>query len=293
MLDFIVNPIAGGKGGKRIARALEKIKLKLAESNAEYALHYTERPRHATELTRSLIAGGATDIVVAGGDGTLHEVINGFSDFDKVALGILPCGTGNDFADSLGIPRDPIKALDEILCGSPVYTDFMQMPTVRGLNIIGMGVDVEVLKRYAACKRKTRFTYTVCLIKTLLRLKMTEFEAEYNGEKKSYRSFIACIANGRQYGGGIPICPKADPFDGMLDFVAVKEVRGLKLVAAFLKLKQGKVLTLPQAFHDNTREVKIFPQGNYTVNVDGELYENIPFEIKIVSDTLRVYKKKN
>lgn len=291
MLDFIINPTAGGKGGKRISRALEKIKKRLAELKVDYTLHFTDHPRHATTLTAQLIERGATDIIVAGGDGTLHEVINGFSDFERVSLGIIPCGTGNDFADALGIPKDPVKALEDVIFGKPAYTDFMQMPTVRGLNVIGMGVDVEVLKRYAACKKKTRFTYTTCLIKTLLHKKMTEFDAEFNGSKQSYSSFIACIANGKQYGGGIPICPVAKPFDGALDFVAVENVSGLKMISAFLKLKRGKLLTLPQTFHDKCQSVKIIPQGDYTVNVDGELYENIPFEVNIVSNALRVYKR--
>ena len=291
MLDIIVNPVAGGKNGKKIRLAMDKIKRKLDERGIRYALHMTERPHHATELTSALINNGATDIIVAGGDGTLHEVINGFDRFDKVALGIIPCGTGNDFSDSLGIPRNPLKALDEILDGSPEYADFMQMPTIRGLNIIGMGVDVEVLKKYAACKKKTRFTYTACLIKTIAHIKTMHFDAEFLGKRKSYRSFIACIANGSTYGGGIPICPVANPRDGRLDFVAVDDVKGLKLISAFIKLKKGKLLTLPQAYHATTEEVKIFPDGDYTVNVDGELYENIPFEVKIVKNTLRVYKK--
>lgn len=289
MLDFIVNPTAGGKDGAKIKRALPKIEKRLVERGVPYVIHTTKTPHHATSLTDRLIKNGATDIIVVGGDGTLHEVINGFSEFDRVALGIIPCGTGNDYADALKIPSDPVEALDKILDGTPQYTDFMQMPTVRGLNIIGTGVDVDVLKRYAKCKKKTKFKYTLCLISSLLHLKMAEFDAEFNGEKKSYRSFIACVANGKSYGGGIPICPVAEPSDKKLDFLAVKELRGFKLIGAFLKLKKGRIMEFPETFHDKTEEVKIYPKGSYTVNVDGELYDDIPFEVKIVSDTLRVY----
>ena len=289
MLDFIVNPTAGGKDGAKIKRALPKIEKRLVERGVPYVIHMTKTPHHATSLTDRLIKNGATDIIVVGGDGTLHEVINGFSEFDRVALGIIPCGTGNDYADALKIPSDPVEALDKILDGTPQYTDFMQMPTVRGLNIIGTGVDVDVLKRYAKCKKKTKFKYTLCLISSLLHLKMAEFDAEFNGEKKSYRSLIACVANGKSYGGGIPICPVAEPSDKKLDFLAVKELRGFKLIGAFLKLKKGRIMEFPETFHDKTEEVKIYPKGSYTVNVDGELYDDIPFEVKIVSDTLRVY----
>ena len=291
MLDFIINPNAGGKHGKKIKRALFAVAQRLKNTDVKYAFHYTEYPKHATKITEDLIKNGATDIVVIGGDGSLHEVLNGFSDFDKVALGLIPCGTGNDFASAVGIPEDPEKALDIILNGAPQFTDFMQMPTVRGINIIGMGIDVDVLRRYEKAKKKTKLTYTLCLIKSLLHFEYSDFDVETSdGKKEHYRSIIACIANGHRYGGGIEICPPAKAFDNQLDFVAMKEMKRIKLIGAFMKLKKGKVLTLPQAVHFNATDIKIVPEGDYTVNVDGQLYENIPFSIKIVPNTLRMYR---
>lgn len=291
MLDFIINPLAGGKKGKKVKRAVITVKETLEKANIPYALHYTEYQKHATEITENLIANGATDIIVIGGDGSLHEVLNGFSDFDKVALGLIPCGTGNDFAAAVNIPKDPQKALSIILNGTPQFTDFMQMPTVRGMNIIGMGLDVDVLRRYEKSKRKTKLTYTLCLIKSLFNFEYSDFDViTPDGKKEHYRSIIACIANGHRYGGGIEICPPATPFDNQLDFVAMKEMKRIKLVGAFMKLKKGKILTLPQAVHFNATDIKVVPKGEYTVNVDGQLYENIPFGIKIVPNTLRMYR---
>ena len=290
MTHFIINPIAGGKKGKNMKKAVKIIENRLKERKVEYSFHYTSEKGEAKTITENLIKDGAKTLVVVGGDGTLHEVINGFSDFDKTALGIIPCGTGNDFAAALHIPTDIVKAVDIIFDRQAKYTDFMQMPTVRGLNIIGMGVDVDVLKRYAALKKKTKFGYTRCLIKSLMHLKMTEFSAEFNGKKNDYVSFIACIANGHRYGGGIAICPVADATDKKLDFVAINEVRGLKVLKAFLKLKKGKILDMKETTHDKMTEIKITATKPYVIQVDGELYENIPFEVKIVSDTLRVYR---
>lgn len=291
MLDFIVNPLAGGKSGKKIKRAVNLITEKLKSFDIDFNFHYTEYPRHAVTLATELIKAGATDIIVVGGDGTLHEVLNGFSDFDRVNLGLIPCGTGNDFAAAAEIPEDPEKALDVILTHKPQFIDFMQMPTVRGMNIIGMGIDVDVLRRYEKAKRKTKLTYTLCLIKSLFKFKYSEFNVETaDGKNQSYRSMIAAVANGHRYGGGIEICPPAKPFDGKLDFVAMKEMKKLKLIGAFMKLKKGKVLTLPQAVHFNATEINITPKGDYTVNVDGQLYDNIPFRVKIISNVLRMYR---
>lgn len=290
MLNFIINPSAGGKDGAKIKKALPKIEKRLLERGIKYVIHMTKCAGSATELTQMAIEGGATEVIVMGGDGTLHEVINGFSNFENVNLGIIPCGTGNDFASALNLPLDPVDALDLILDGTPKYTDFMQMPTVRGLNVIGTGIDVDVLKKYSKLKKKTKFAYTMCLVKALMDFEYSNFEAEIDGQKTNFKSFVACIANGHRYGGGIPICPQANPTDGKLDFVAVDEMPKLKIIGAFLKLKKGKILTLPETHHYTADKIVIKPQGDYTVNVDGELYDNIPFEVEVVSNKLKVYR---
>ena len=220
----------------------------------------------------------------------MHEVINGFTNFDKCALGLIPCGTGNDFASAINLPLDPIRALDLILTGEPKFTDFMQLPTVRGINVVGMGIDVDVLNRYEKLKKKTKLGYTKCLIKTLFNFDYVDFSVEIDGKTADYRSFIACIANGNVFGGGIPICPPADPTDKTLNFLAVREIKKLKIISAFLKLKAGKVLSLKQAEHATATEIKINAKSPYTVNVDGELYHDIPFEVKVVADTLKMYR---
>lgn len=132
MIDLIVNPIAGGRKGRKLAKTLKKIMLHLSKRKVEYAVHVAKEHKGSRGKTRELIENGATDIVALGGDGTLHEVLNGFCNFEDVRLGIIPCGTGNDFADAIHLPKNPIKAIDLIIDGEAKYTDFMQMPTVRG-----------------------------------------------------------------------------------------------------------------------------------------------------------------
>lgn len=290
MFDLIINPIAGGKHGKKMLKNVALIEERFRLRGADFAIHYSEKKGDATNITKELIENGATNVIAVGGDGTLHEIINGFSNFDKVAFGIIPCGTGNDFASALNLPLDVQKAVDVILDNTPKFTDFMQMPTVRGLNVIGMGIDVDVLNRYEKLKKKTKFGYTSSLVKSLFKFECIKFGAQFNCEEKNYHSFIACVANGNVFGGGIPICPIATPFDGKLDFVSVDAMNKLKIVNAFIKLKKGKLLSLKQSHHYTADEVKIKVDPPYTVNVDGELYYDIPFEVKIVSNTLRIYR---
>lgn len=290
MLDFIVNPIAGGKHGRKTRKVIATLEKALLEKGVPYNVHFTRHVGHAKILTEDIIKMGATDVIVVGGDGTLHEVINGFSNFENVNLGLIPCGTGNDFASAVKIPKNPLKALDIILNSKPVFTDFMQMPTVRGMNVIGTGIDVDVLKKYNKLKKKTSFGYTMCLVKALLDFEYSDFTADIDGEKTTYRSFIAAIANGHAYGGGIKICPIATPTDNKLNFVAVKEMKRIKIIGAFLKLKAGKLLSIKQAVTQPFEQIKITSAKKLTVNVDGELYDNIPFEVSIVSNTLKMYR---
>ncbi len=290
MLDFIVNPNAGGKKGKKMMKIIHQITTKLEKANVDYAIHITKELKSSRRKTEELIKNGATDIIAVGGDGTLHEVINGFSNFDKVNLGIIPCGTGNDFASAINLPKKPLKALEIILKGRAHYTDYIQMPTIRGLNVISTGIDVDVLKRYNSLKRKTKFGYTKCLIKTLCNFEYSDFTVEINGNKKPFRSFIAGVCNGYRFGGGIPICPIALVTDGELDFIAVKEIPKIKIIGAFLKLKAGKIFKLKQTQTEKVKKIKITSNKPLMVNVDGELYDDIPFEAEVVSNTLKVYR---
>lgn len=290
MFDFIINPIAGGKNGEKMLKNLILIENHLKSRGVDYKFHFTKEKRQAESLTTELINGGATDIVCVGGDGTLHEVLNGFTNFEKVNLGLIPCGTGNDFAASIGLPLNVVDAVNVIIDGTPKFTDYMQMPTVRGINIIGMGIDVEVLKKYNNLKKKNKMGYTKCLVKTLLKFDYSDFDAIMEGKSTHYRSFIACVANGYRYGGGIPICPVADPTDNKMDFLAVKEMRKLKIVTTFLKLKKGKIMNVKETCHQTTDSIEIKTKNPVTVNVDGELYENIPFKVDLIKNTLKMYR---
>lgn len=289
MLNIIVNPIAGGKSGRKIKKTLSTVEKYLQKNKIEYKVFPSKYKGHAQILTEEVIESGADNIIVMGGDGTIHEVINGFSNFDKVTLGIIPCGTGNDFVSSLNIPLDPIKALEIILNGNSKFVDYMQMPTVRGINIIGMGIDVDVLIKYSKLKNKNKLGYAWCLIKTLFNFEYSNFKATVDGVEKEYCSFIAAIANGNQYGGGIKICPPANPLDNNLDFLVVNQIPKSKILGKLIKLLQGKIMSFPETEHIACKKIKIETPTPYTIQVDGELYNDIPFEVELISNQLKVF----
>ena len=289
MIKIILNPKSGG--GK-VKKVFEKLKPILEEKKVEYVVYETEKEKQAIYLANELTKEGACDIVVIGGDGTLNEVVNGFSNFENCRLGLIPAGTGNDFATGANIPKDPVAALDLILNGEAKYTDYMQMDAgVRGINIIGTGIDVEILQR---CKRskilKGKLQYLISLIISLFKFKNYKVTAKFNGKEKEYQALIACVGNGCMFGGGIRMCPKAQIDDNKLDFVVADGVKRRKIPGAFIKLMKGRILEQDFTRFENVERVEVYPEKKFIMNVDGELYEDLEFKVSIVKNKLMMYR---
>lgn len=184
---------------------------------------------------------------------------------------------GERLCRHLGIPEDVEAALDIVLQREAKYIDFIQMPNLRAINVVGMGIDVEVLKLYSKLEKKTKIGYTNCLLRTLFTYKCVRFTSETNGVKREHKAFLACVANASMIGGGMKISPASDVADGKLNFVFVDEIKGLKILPALIKFKKGKLLSLPQAHSELCDKITISSDKYSTLNVDGELYENQPF----------------
>ena len=150
---FILNPVAGNGFS---VQTMEKIETALREKKREYRVFRTERPMHASEIAEEL---GRNDEVRAvasvGGDGTAFETANGLQETGK-PMGIIPAGTGNDFIKSIGIPKDPMKALERFLYGDIVPIDMGKLNTGNFLNVCGTGFDVTVLDYAESLKKKYR-----------------------------------------------------------------------------------------------------------------------------------------
>lgn len=124
MYNVIVNPLSGGGKRKKLIARVEEL---FRRSGRDFRIFETEKRGQASFLAHELTKEGACDLIVVGGDGTLHEALNGFADFENCNLGLIPAGTGNDFAAAAKIPADPERAVGLILNTRPKPTDFMQM----------------------------------------------------------------------------------------------------------------------------------------------------------------------
>lgn len=230
MYHIIVNP-QGGKG--KSLKALTTVEEIFKNNNAQYVVHKTEYAGHATEIARELSKTPDTNIVVMGGDGSFHEVLCGIDNFDNVTLGLVACGSGNDFIKKSGHSTNVKEAVQTILNGKVGFVDYMELGKYRCLNVGGGGMDVDVLLKYANCKTlKGKAAYYYSLFYTLLHTRFHHLRITADGVTKDTSVFMIGVGNGGFIGGGIPICPNAIVDDGLLNVGYVSEMKRAKSFSA-------------------------------------------------------------
>lgn len=269
---------------KVVTNALDKAKV-------DYIVHKTTRHGEAGEITKEITKGCGNVIIAMCGDGTLHDILNGFVNFTDNALSLIPLGTGNDFAASAKIPYNPKKAIKIILYRKPRPIDFIQFSSgLRSINAVGMGIDVDVLKRVYSRNDTGKSKYLRSLIYCLQRFKSYDFTAVYDdGTQETHCGLIAAVGNGKQFGGGIKVCPKAKIDDGLLDVMITDYISHKAIPFAFIRLMLGKVNTIKQVILKRVKCVKFIPKENYAIQADGELYENTVIDIKVSGQKLLFY----
>lgn len=275
----ISNPTAGKR---QSSKSLETIQTVLSQSGVPFETHLSCAAGDATKIAKTLTENGVSEIIAHGGDGTLHEVLNGLTDPSACNLGLVPAGTGNDFAEKAGIPLDPQKATELILTGEAKPTDYLEVGGVRCMNVGGIGMDVDVLERCRKGKRKGKIKYLMSLIQSLFAYKGCKVRVESEGVSEERDVLIAAFCNGSQFGGGIEICPVADVEDGKLNAMIVDCIGGkLKIIKAFLTLMKGKIMEYPQKLHFLCEKLQILPQKPCTAQLDGELYKGLDLTVSV------------
>ncbi len=269
MLTFIVNPAAGNGYALKIE---EQLKAEMARRGLKCCFVHTDAPGHATSLAKDATGQPeCSGVVAVGGDGTAFEVACGLMN-SGVPLGIVPAGTGNDFIKTVGLPKDPMKALDFILTHQPRPVDVGGLNDRLFLNVCGTGFDVTVLGYTLAAKKYCRgiLPYLIGLIRGIAHYKPVHVSFTADGKTEVRDVLICSVANGRFFGGGIAICPDASADDGMLDLVVVEHKPRWQLPFYVLPLLMGKVLQFPFTSHKRCKSVEIHSEG-MLLNIDGEI----------------------
>lgn len=295
---FLINPVAGNGRGLKV---IDKIKNYLLKKKINHHIEISQSPGHIIELVRSL-ANNFTHLISVGGDGTLNELINGINPQLPNMIGLLPIGTGNDFARNLNLSKNLDRNLDLIFNSTKhSIVDIGQTKiieesseiekTYRFINSLGIGFDALVAKLNQRSKHLTGlFSYIYAVILALIKHKDIDVEIEVGSEKISGKKLLVAIGNGFTTGGGFYLTPNAKINDNQLDMCIVESVKRLKILRSLPKALFNKLDKVKEAKLLNFSQTKIKLKEPTIVHTDGEIVTEIgkSLEISILNSKLKI-----
>jgi diacylglycerol kinase (ATP) len=285
-LALVVNPTSGKKRGATIARR--------AAERLRHAGHTTTTVRGADAASardglKQAIDAGADGVVVVGGDGALHGVLDHVADSDLI-FGLIPAGTGNDTARSLSIPvKDVDAAVDLIISGHVRTIDLARTDEAYVATVVASGFDSKVNERANAMTwPRGNLRYNIAILKELRTFRPLEFTVTLDGVPIQREAMLVAVGNGPSFGGGLRICEGASMDDGLLDVVIINPVSTAKFVRVFPQLYRGTHVTLPEFERHRVREVTLSSPGVVAYG-DGERLGALPLTTSIQPGALRVF----
>ena len=268
----ILNPAAGGGAARR---AREPLVRAFRRGGWTVELVETERPGHATELAARAVQDGARRIIAVGGDGAVHEVANGLlAAGSSAALGVVPIGTGNDFAKLVGVYRHGVdRAVARLVAAQPRRFDAGKVLGEYFVNTLGFGFGPAVVQtRNAMPGLKGFLSYLVPVLRTFagFRPPLLEVRTDSHGEQGNMMMVEVC--NGTTAGGSYRFAPGADPTDGMLDICIIRKIGLPRFLAALPRVMRGTHGGMKEVTLVRTRSLTIrSPEAPLLLHLDGEL----------------------
>ncbi len=242
-MRILVNPAAAGG---RLGREWPRLEPRLRAAGISAPVVFTEAPGHAAELAAEAVADGVETVVVAGGDGTLCEAAEGLHRAGRGRLGVLPRGTGNDAARTLGVPLDFDGALRLLREGPRRRVDLVAVDGRVVLNAIGVGLTGDINDRAARLKGvRGMGAYLVAALASLFRYCAPRVTLTTPEARHESTMLILAVHGGPTTGGGFRLTPAADPADGLLDACFVEGMNPLRRLRRLVAAMGGSLGTLP------------------------------------------------
>lgn len=233
---YIINPKAGTKGKQDLQALIEK---QTTEQRIPYSIFPSVASADYSFLLPVIKEHRTTDIVIAGGDGTVSQVVNSLMD-TGVQFGIIPCGSGNGLAYAAGIPKQPSKALALVFAGNATAVDGFTINNQFACMLCGLGFDARVAHDFAQQPKRGLGTYVKQVVRNFFSAKPYSFELLVHGKTLQTEAFFMSIANSNQFGNNFTIAPSASLSDGLLDIVIVTSQNKLSLLLQTFKQIRGK-----------------------------------------------------
>jgi diacylglycerol kinase (ATP) len=295
---LICNRGAGRKGN---ARVLPEVLEELEKRGLEHEVRFTEGPGHASEIATKALEEGCRLVVAVGGDGTVHEVVNGMIRDDvavnpEAALGVVASGSGCDFIKTFGLPTGPTFAAAH-LDGPESFPIDIGKITLQSkgetviryfANIAEAGIGAAVVQRAMTLPRALGPTrYLVAFWLMLRKFKSPNVVVDLVDRKYEGRMNNLVVANGQFFGGGMKIAPKAAPTDGLLD-VQVDNTRKKEAIALLPKIYKGQHVPHPDIREFKRARLSITSDREIPIEADGELLGYTPATFEVLRDAIRL-----
>lgn len=298
----IVNPKAGsGKGLKDwpvISNTMNRF-------GVDFTCVFTEHKYHAVELTVKSIKDGYRKIVAIGGDGTIHEIVNGIFIQQEVPttdilLAVIPSGTGNDWVRMYGISRTYRDAVQALVDEKSTIQDVAKIEFYESkvkqhrymANVAGMGFDAAVTKNYNSLKdngRSGKYLYILSVLKIFFLYLSRRFKIITDGKLFfDGMLFSSSVGIGRFNGGGMEQMPFARTDDGLMDITVIRQMRKFIMVRDFSKLYSGRIFENKGVLHTQAKVIDIESSPPSRIEIDGEIMGYSPFRFELIPHCIKV-----
>lgn len=286
---FIINPVAGHGSGKNLIKIITDY---MENTTIDYTIKISSKIGNVTELAAWGCEQNYSDIISVGGDGSLVEALNGM-DLDKaITLGLIPAGTGNDFARMLGLSKDYAACLEVIEAGAARPVDIGEVNGNRFINVCCCGIDGEIILDTDRIKHRIRGTsaYLISTLKALTTYRAKKVHIKIDDLELSRETIMVAVGNGRFIGGGMKVTPDAEIDDGLLDVCVVNKLSKPKLIALFPSIFKGEHIHIkPTVEMYKGKNIQITTiEDRLLINADGNIVGTTPAEIKMTGKKLNM-----
>ena len=292
-LCFLVNPKAGKQKSEAIIR---QIKHELVKKSIDFNFFHSDKGGSISEFIQKEDLKGFDGLCVLGGDGTINEAINGLMLLDQpknIPLGIIPTGSGNAFAETLG-ELDPIKMLSNILTGETSLIDVFKIDdrekTFFAINIIGWGMAAEVNILAEKLRWMGGIRYSVASLITVMRMKQKHLKANLDESSIEDKALFFLALNNVHTGKGMQMAPNAILDDGLIDIILVRSASKPRVLKIFTQLFSGTHIKDPHVEYSQITSFDIETE-NDPLNIDGENTGVSPIKVELINKAVRIFGK--
>ncbi|MBS0278392.1 MAG: diacylglycerol kinase family lipid kinase [Proteobacteria bacterium] len=297
----IVNLHAGsGRAGKLWPQVADKFD--------HVDVKFTRGAGHATELTRELLGRGVDRILAVGGDGTIHEIVNGWLDGDRpireeATLAVLPFGTGSDYRKTLGIREfedafalahepGPFSSIDLGRIGYQSHAGRRESRLFMNVVSFGMGGEVALASKNVFSRLGGKAAFQYATLKVFLTYRARTAALELDGaDKGSHQITNIAIGIGRYHGGGMHVCPRSKLDDGLFEVTIIRKLAAWELARDLPVLYSDDLYVHPKVDHHRAERVIAQSTEKVSIEVDGEALGTLPVELSVLPQVIRVARR--